>query len=85
MKKTAFLLGRIMFGGFFLYNGINHLRQRKNLAQFGENFATFARIDSKNPDLNQNMNFMRQVTRTDSFSAPRAKKKGGIFIPPGVA
>jgi len=34
MKKTAFLLGRIMFGGFFLYNGINHLKQRKNLAQY---------------------------------------------------
>ncbi len=23
-----------MFGGFFLYNGINHLRQTKNLAQY---------------------------------------------------
>ena len=22
--KFAFLLGRLMFGGFFLYNGINH-------------------------------------------------------------
>src|SRR6202022_683005 len=26
--------GRIVFGGFFLYNGINHLNQRKMLAQY---------------------------------------------------
>lgn len=32
--KAAFLIGRIIFGGFFLYNGINHIRQRKNLAQY---------------------------------------------------
>lgn len=30
--KTPFLIGRILFGGFFLYNGINHLRERKNMA-----------------------------------------------------
>jgi putative oxidoreductase len=32
--KAPFLIGRLLFGGFFLYNGINHLRQRKNLAQY---------------------------------------------------
>jgi putative oxidoreductase len=32
--KAPFLIGRLLFGGFFLYNGINHLRQRKNMAQY---------------------------------------------------
>jgi putative oxidoreductase len=32
--KTPFLIGRILFGGFFLYNGINHLMQRKNMASY---------------------------------------------------
>ncbi len=32
--NIPFLLGRIAFGGFFLYNGINHFRQRKALAQY---------------------------------------------------
>jgi putative oxidoreductase len=32
--KPAFLVGRIIFGGFFLYSGIKNLRQRKSLAQF---------------------------------------------------
>ena len=32
--KTPFLLGRLIFGGFFLYNGINHIRNRKMLAQY---------------------------------------------------
>lgn len=34
--KIPFLLGRAVFGGFFIYNGINHLRQRKTLAQYAE-------------------------------------------------
>lgn len=34
--KVPFLLGRLIFGGFFLYNGINHLIQRKTLAQYAE-------------------------------------------------
>jgi uncharacterized membrane protein YphA (DoxX/SURF4 family) len=29
-----FLGGRVLFGGFFLYNGINHFLNRKNLAQY---------------------------------------------------
>lgn len=34
--KAAFLIGRLMFGGFFLYNGINHLKERKSLAQYAQ-------------------------------------------------
>ena len=32
--KAVFLLGRLLFGGFFLYNGINHLKQQRALAQY---------------------------------------------------
>ncbi len=32
--KAPFLIGRLLFGGFFLYNGINHFKQRKMLAQY---------------------------------------------------
>lgn len=32
--KAAFVVGRILFGGFFLYNGINHLKESKGLAQY---------------------------------------------------
>jgi len=32
--KAAFLLGRMIFGGFFLYNGIHHFQERKSLAQY---------------------------------------------------
>jgi putative oxidoreductase len=32
--RAPFLIGRILFGGFFLYNGINHLMQRKNMASY---------------------------------------------------
>ena len=32
--KAPFLIGRILFGGYFLYSGINHLLQRKNLASY---------------------------------------------------
>src|SRR6478736_5230407 len=34
--KAAFLIGRLVFGGFFVYNGINHLKQRKQMAQYAE-------------------------------------------------
>lgn len=34
--KVPFLLGRLIFGGFFLYNGINHFKQRKTLGQYAE-------------------------------------------------
>jgi len=32
--KAVFLIGRLVFGGFFLYNGINHVKQHKNLSQY---------------------------------------------------
>ena len=31
--KIPFLIGRLVFGGFFLYNGINHFKQRKAMSQ----------------------------------------------------
>jgi len=34
--KIPFLLGRLLFGGYFLYNGINHFRQRRALAQYAK-------------------------------------------------
>lgn len=32
--KAPFLLGRLLLGGFFLYNGINHFAKRDQLAQY---------------------------------------------------
>jgi putative oxidoreductase len=32
--KAPFLIGRIIFGGYFLYNGINHLKERKSMASY---------------------------------------------------
>lgn len=32
--KTPFLIGRILFGGFFIYSGINHLRDREKMAPY---------------------------------------------------
>lgn len=32
--KAAFFLGRLVFGGFFLYNGINHFKQQEALSQY---------------------------------------------------
>jgi len=34
--KAPFLLGRIVFGGFFLYNGINHLRKAHEMGAYAE-------------------------------------------------
>ena len=34
--KTPFLIGRLLFGGFFLYNGINHLKNRKQMSHYVE-------------------------------------------------
>jgi putative oxidoreductase len=34
--KAPFLIGRILFGGFFLYNGINHLQHAKDMAPYAE-------------------------------------------------
>ncbi len=32
--KASYLLGRMIFGGFFLYNGIHHLQESKSMAQY---------------------------------------------------
>jgi len=32
--KTPFLIGRIIFGGYFLYNGINHLKNHRQMAPY---------------------------------------------------
>ena len=32
--KAFFLIGRVVFGGFFLYNAVNHFRQTAGLAQY---------------------------------------------------
>jgi len=32
--KAVFLIGRLIFGGFFLYNGINHIKERKFMGQY---------------------------------------------------
>jgi putative oxidoreductase len=34
--KTPFLLGRLMFGGFFLYSGIHHFTAHKPMTQYLE-------------------------------------------------
>ena len=34
--KALFLVGRVVLGGFFLYNGINHFKNRKSLAQYAD-------------------------------------------------
>jgi len=32
--KAPFLIGRMLFGGYFLYNGINHLKNRHQMAPY---------------------------------------------------
>lgn len=32
--NAAFLIGRLIFGGFFLYNGVEHFKQREGLARY---------------------------------------------------
>jgi putative oxidoreductase len=34
VRKIPFLAGRIAFGGFFLYNAINHFKHKNDLAQY---------------------------------------------------
>jgi uncharacterized membrane protein YphA (DoxX/SURF4 family) len=43
--RSVFLLGRVMIGGFFLYNGINHFKQREAMTQYTESKGI------PNPDL----------------------------------
>ncbi len=32
--KTTYVLGRLIFGGFFLYNGIHHFKEYKSMAAY---------------------------------------------------
>jgi putative oxidoreductase len=32
--NAAFLLGRVLFGGFFLYSGINHFKSKQHMAGY---------------------------------------------------
>jgi uncharacterized membrane protein YphA (DoxX/SURF4 family) len=34
--KAPFLIGRLLFGGFFVYSGINHLRNHQHMAPYAE-------------------------------------------------
>jgi putative oxidoreductase len=34
--KTPFMIGRLLFGGFFLYSGINHFKQREGMSQYAK-------------------------------------------------
>jgi uncharacterized membrane protein YphA (DoxX/SURF4 family) len=34
--KASFLVGRLLFGGFFLYNGINHVLNHKTMGAYAE-------------------------------------------------
>jgi len=34
--RGLFVLGRMIFGGFFAYNGINHFLQRENMSHYAE-------------------------------------------------
>ena len=34
--KAPFLIGRLLFGGYFLYNGINHLWNRHEMGAYAE-------------------------------------------------
>jgi putative oxidoreductase len=34
--KVSYTLGRLLFGGFFLYNGIHHLLERKTMSRYVE-------------------------------------------------
>jgi putative oxidoreductase len=34
IMRVPFLLGRLVFGGFFLYNGINHFKKSGELSQY---------------------------------------------------
>ena len=36
MTDIAMLIGRLLFGGLFLYNGINHFRQRAGLVGYAQ-------------------------------------------------
>ena len=40
LEKAALLAGRVLFGGYFLYNGINHFRNRKAMVDYARSKGT---------------------------------------------
>src|SRR5262249_39627963 len=36
LMKAPFLIGRLLFGGFFLYNGIHHLMKGRQMAPYAQ-------------------------------------------------
>jgi putative oxidoreductase len=34
--RALFVLGRVIFGGYFAYNGVNHFRQQQTLSQYAD-------------------------------------------------
>jgi putative oxidoreductase len=32
--RALFVLGRVMFGGYFVYNGVNHFRNQEGMSQY---------------------------------------------------
>jgi putative oxidoreductase len=40
LETAALIAGRIIFGGYFLYNGVNHLLNRKMLADYARSKGT---------------------------------------------
>jgi uncharacterized membrane protein YphA (DoxX/SURF4 family) len=40
MRKTLFLLGRAIFGGYFVYSGINHFRHMKMMSGYAASKGT---------------------------------------------
>jgi uncharacterized membrane protein YphA (DoxX/SURF4 family) len=38
--KALYLIGRVLFGGYFLYNGVNHMRHRQQMAGYAASKGT---------------------------------------------
>jgi putative oxidoreductase len=34
--RAAYYLGRMIFGGFFIYNGVNHFQNRESMTQYAQ-------------------------------------------------
>ena len=72
--KIPFLLGRVIFGGFFLYNGINHFMQRKTLSQYAQAKKVPA------PDLAVTATGIMQIIGGSSILLGIKPKLGGLAI-----
>ena len=47
--KTPFLIGRIIFGGFFLHKGISHVTERREMAKLHGVEVSAVRRNSPSP------------------------------------